>query len=370
MGSSLKKVAVVLCCAVAFGCSNATGPKGEKGSPGEPGATGLQGPPGVVDYSRAATKREAGRLLEVEDDVAASVDTGEKRADPTASNGGVRIATAGAPAGPSGRLWTIDKATVGDALGIGRTRVLARVKVSTTTSTAPVAELSCFAVRLGATTEVPAGATVTVRPNLFAAPNTWMQLELSCDFLPDDSEQRVTLENVDPTVAELAVDYVRLDPVSDTGPRLPRKLRQRASADVMFPNTDDSCGLTAGSPWTPVPGMAISFSLPAPTEVEVATSGSLSFDIGDPTPGLHCAFRYVVDGQLLEPSHEMFGHWMVATSGFSWAVLGTDRRIQLSAGAHTISVEGRSALCRGAQPDKHYCGVGPDLFPELTVVLP
>jgi hypothetical protein len=126
--------------------------------------------------------------------------------------------------------------------------------------------------------------------------------------------------------------------------RLPTRLRQGATADVTFPNTDGSCAAGPGSPWTDVTGMSVSFALARPGEVELSLQGSMA-DEGAETVGLHCPIRFVVDGEVLANAHPDWGHYLWSISGWGWHPTGSERRISLPAGNHKISVQGRSATC-------------------------
>jgi hypothetical protein len=336
-------------------CAGSPGPQGEKGADGA-----------------AATNSTLGGVFEAETRISGSADTGENRADPSASNGSARFASASSTPGPLGRLWSIDSVTAEQRLGIGRTRVVARVKVASNAQGVALAELGCFSKRRDATNEVAVAAAVPLFPNLFPGSNGWIEVQLDCDFLPDDQEQRISVDDFIAGVTDLSLDYVRLDTAGSLAPRLPRLYQQGATSLIDFPNTDASCSITANSPWTDIPGMAISVTVPSPTEVELEMVGSLAFDRGLPTAGLHCALRYLVDGAVIDGANPNWGHILVSTSEFSWAQLGTARRTVLLAGTHSITVQGRTGLCAGSPPDSNYCRVEPPTAPGplLTVLVP
>jgi hypothetical protein len=111
-----------------------------------------------------------------------------------------------------------------------------------------------------------------------------------------------------------------------------------------FPNTDASCGVTAGSPWTTVTGMSVGLTLPAPTEIELNFAGSMA-DQNARTEGLHCALRYLIDGVVVPGSDANFGHYAWSTNTFQWHGIGARRRALVAAGNHTVTVQARSGLC-------------------------
>jgi hypothetical protein len=156
----------------------------------------------------------------------------------------------------------------------------------------------------------------------------------------------------------------------ELGARLPTRYRQRATAAVSPPNTDKSCVVTAGSPWTDVPGMEVKFKVDRPTEIELGFTGSMA-DQNGPTQGLHCGLRYLIDGNVLDDADPNWGHYFWSVSYYQWFGLGTERRATVTAGAHSVRVQARSGLCPpvGEEASLCYIGNGP-VEPALNVLVP
>ncbi|HEY8211372.1 MAG TPA: hypothetical protein VIG99_28005 [Myxococcaceae bacterium] len=153
--------------------------------------------------------------------------------------------------------------------------------------------------------------------------------------------------------------------------RLPTLYRQGVSATQVLPNTDNSCGVTAGSPWTALNGMTINVSVNVPTEIELNFQGAMG-DVNARTEGLHCALRYLIDGQVVANSSPTWGHYTWSTNTYQWHGISARRRALVGAGGHVVTVQGRSGLCSTpGGSDTGYCvaevdqGLG--LFLEVVV---
>jgi len=158
----------------------------------------------------------------------------------------------------------------------------------------------------------------------------------------------------------------------DGARRLPTLYRQGTSGGQSFPNSDASCGITAGSPWTNVNGMSVAISLPAPTEIELNFAGSMA-DQNARTEGLHCALRYLIDGVVVPGSDPSFGHYAWSTNTYQWHGIGARRRALVAAGSHTVTVQARSGLCSaptGYDPSLCYVDNTASLGLYLEVVVP
>jgi len=154
--------------------------------------------------------------------------------------------------------------------------------------------------------------------------------------------------------------------------RLPTLYRQGASAQQTFPNTDNQCATSVGSPWTTVNGMSVTFSVASPTEIELNFAGSLA-DMNARTEGLHCGLRYLIDSVVVPDASPNWGHYGWSTNNWLWHGISARRRALVSAGNHTVTVQGRSGLCSTpAGSDTGYCTVyvtdaGLNLYLEVLV---
>lgn len=152
--------------------------------------------------------------------------------------------------------------------------------------------------------------------------------------------------------------------------RLPTLFRQGANAVQTFPNTDNSCGVAAGSPWTTVNGMTVNFGVASPTEIELNFSGAMG-DHSARSEGLHCALRYLVDGVVVAGSSAAWGHYTWSTNNFMWHGISARRRTVVSPGNHTVTVQARSGLCGPAGAETNHCYVEVDaalgLYLEVLV---
>ena len=161
--------------------------------------------------------------------------------------------------------------------------------------------------------------------------------------------------------------------VFDGARRLPTLYRQGLTvANQTFPNTDNQCAVSAGSPWTNVTGMSIAVNVPAPTEIELNFAGTMG-DMNLRTEGLHCALRYLIDGQVLPGASGDFGHYAWSTNTWMWHGIGARRRALIGAGGHTVTVQARSGLCSTpGGSDTGYCVVNndPALGLYLEVIVP
>jgi len=136
----------------------------------------------------------------------------------------------------------------------------------------------------------------------------------------------------------------------DLGPRkLPQRFRAAPSSTVFLRNANDGdatmyCNQPS-APWFPIPGMSVTFTAQRQTEIEMSFTGSIA-DLNARTEGLHCTFRYLIDGSPVGPLPDpAWGHFIWSTNNYMWGVLGTELRSTVAAGSHTVTVEGRSGVC-------------------------
>lgn len=187
----------------AAGAQGAQGPQGLQGAKGDPGATGPVGPMPDVSF--------VGRLLEAEGTVNASATVGATAADITASGGNVRFA---AGSGSAGTVYAIANGDLGGGkLGVGRTEVTVRAKVTSNLSTSVLAQIHCEATRSGDTSPTTVSPLLDIRPNEFAS-SQWRELTIRCDFLPNDANQSVVVGGFVSGITDLSLDYVRITPLS------------------------------------------------------------------------------------------------------------------------------------------------------------
>ena len=119
----------------------------------------------------------------------------------------------GAASGAAGRLWAVSSADVGGLLGVGRTQLAARVKVTNNLSTSVLAKLTCFAVRGAGGSPVQVSPVYEIRPSAFAS-GAWREISVKCDFLPDDQSQIVAMDEFTTGITDLSVDYARVTPLA------------------------------------------------------------------------------------------------------------------------------------------------------------
>jgi hypothetical protein len=102
--------------------------------------------------------------------------------------------------------------------------------------------------------------------------------------------------------------------------------------------------LTTGSTWTPIPGLAASFTVTAPTQVQMEMAG-----IEETTNGTsgHCSWRFVLDGTPLgDPNYgQVINVGGAATAWWTTAALLYGET--LPAGKHTVSVDIRNSSNSG-----------------------
>lgn len=202
----------LLACQGAIGPQGATGEAGQQGPVGATGATGAVGPTGPVpDVSYV------GRLFEAEGPpISPTATAGVAADDPSASRGRARFA---AGSGTAGRVWGVGTLELGGGkLGVERTQITVRAKVTSNLSSSVLAELSCVALRNGDSAPSTVSPVVQIRPSEFTS-GRWRELSVSCDFLPDDQLQFIFVENFVTGVTDLSLDYVRVVPVP-SGTRL------------------------------------------------------------------------------------------------------------------------------------------------------
>jgi len=185
-----------------------------KGDPGPTGPTGTQGPQGIQgpkgDTGATPDVSFVGRLLEAEGPLNASATVGATTTDATASSGSVRFA---AGSGSAGTVYAIANTDLGNGkLGVGRTEVTVRAKVTSNLSTSVLAQLHCEATRAGDTSPTVVGPMLDVRPNEFVN-GVWRELTIRCDFLPNDVNQTVVVGGFVAGITDLSLDYVRITPL-------------------------------------------------------------------------------------------------------------------------------------------------------------
>lgn len=177
---------------------------------------------------------------------------------------------------------------------------------------------------------------------------------------------------VNPNFNNIGITRVDGFKVFENARRLPTLYRDGANADQMLPNTDNTCGVAAGSPWTVVNGMSVTFSVPGPTEIELNFAGSMA-DQNTRTEGLHCGLRYLIDGTVVPGAGNDWGHFGWSTNTWTWHAIGARRRALVAAGSHTVTVQGRSGLCStptGSDPSYCWVSTDPALGLYLEVVVP
>jgi len=203
--------------------------KGDKGDPGDPGPPGPQGPIGPnpvvatnggmagdgtsgnpirIDPTVVPSKAESNRVIETEAPAAAG-GLGAVQANPKASGGSVRFAAASAAAG--GSVWKVQAAQVG-ALANGAAIVSLSAAVTNNALASNLATLHCGATRGTNTVEV--GAAVTMHPNDFPTGGAFRTFEISCAWLPDDSDQYIEVADFTTGITDLSVDFVRVIPLT------------------------------------------------------------------------------------------------------------------------------------------------------------
>lgn len=176
---------------------------------------------------------------------------------------------------------------------------------------------------------------------------------------------------VNPNFNNIGITRVDGFKVFDSARRLPTLYRQ-GTTGITFPNTDNGCGLSAGSPWTNVPAMSVAINLPAPTEIELNFAGAMA-DLNARTEGLHCPLRYLIDGVVAPNASNDWGHYAWSTNNYMWHGISARRRVLVAAGNHTVTVQGRSGYCAGGTPnDLGFCtaNADPSLGLYLEVVVP
>jgi len=174
--------------------------------------TGASGNPLGVDFGMVARKPESNRIIESEAAaLTSSTVVGTVAAETTASGGSIRLGAASSPV--SGTLWRMQKAEGQSLFGLGRTLVTLRARVTSTASSALLANLRCGAIRNGTGTFTEVATPVAIVPSQFTA-GTWRELELACNFLPDDVDQFIAVEDFTPGITDLMLDYVRVAPIS------------------------------------------------------------------------------------------------------------------------------------------------------------
>jgi len=177
---------------------------------------------------------------------------------------------------------------------------------------------------------------------------------------------------VNPNFNNIGITRVDGFKIFDAARRLPALYRQGASNQQIFPNTDNSCGVASGSPWTVVNGMSVTLSLAAPTEIELNFAGSMG-DHNLRTEGLHCGLRYLVDGNVVVGADANWGHYAWSTNTWQWHGIGARRRALVGSGNHVVTVQARSGLCSTpGGSDTGYCVVDntPSLGLFLEVLVP
>lgn len=206
----MKRMAVLAVAAMFLGaCKGDPGPAGPAGAQGTQGAQGAKGDPGPVGPMPDVSF--VGRLLEAEGPVNASATVGATAADITASGGNVRFA---AGSGSAGTVYAIANSDLGGGkLGVGRTEVTVRAKVTSNLSTSVLAQIHCEATRAGDTSPTTVSALLDIRPNEFVS-SQWRELTIRCDFLPNDANQSVVVGGFVAGITDLSLDYVRITPLS------------------------------------------------------------------------------------------------------------------------------------------------------------
>ncbi len=178
--------------------------------------TGLSAAPLGVDFQTVASTRHAGLFLEAEGDLrAADVQTGSVRQVAAASGGATWFGESAAGAG--GRLWGLYASELGQSYGVSKTLVVVRARVTSALSTSVLATLRCSALRAGtsdwASEGVQVAAPVRIVPTFMGA-GTWIELRISCAFLPDDVDQFVGIDDFVTGIDNLSLDYIQVLPAA------------------------------------------------------------------------------------------------------------------------------------------------------------
>lgn len=175
---------------------------------------GSSGNPLGVDFGVVARKPESNRIIENEaGPLAPSTVVGTVAAETTASGGSIRLGPASSPV--SGTLWRVERAQAQSLLGLGRTLVTLRARVTDDQSAFILANLRCGAIRNGTSTFTEVAAPISIIPSQFTE-GAWRELELVCNFLPDDADQFIAVEDFTPGITDLMLDYVRVAPIMQT----------------------------------------------------------------------------------------------------------------------------------------------------------
>lgn len=202
-----------------------------KGDPGEAGPIGSQGPQGPVgpnpvvatgggmlgdgtagspiriDPTVVPSKAESNRVIETEALSAGGL--GVVQGNTKASGGSVRFAAASASAG--GSVWKVQNAQVG-MLANGTAIVSLSAAVTNNALGSNLATLHCGATRGTNTVEV--GTAVTMHPSDFPASGAFRTFEISCAWLPDDTDQYIEVADFVTGITDLSIDFVRVTPVT------------------------------------------------------------------------------------------------------------------------------------------------------------
>jgi len=169
---------------------------------------GTSGNPIRIDQSVVASKAESNRVIETEAP-AATGGLGAAQTNTKASGGSVRFAAASAAAG--GSVWKVQNAQVG-ALANGTAIVSLSAAVTNNALGSNLATLRCGATRFSSNLEV--GTAVTMHPNDFPAGGAFRTFEISCAWLPDDTDQYIEVTDFATGITDLSVDFVRVIPVT------------------------------------------------------------------------------------------------------------------------------------------------------------
>ncbi|HEY8207314.1 MAG TPA: hypothetical protein VIG99_07525 [Myxococcaceae bacterium] len=270
--------------------------KGEKGDAGDQGPQGPQGQQGVRGDTGASGATPdvsfVGRLLEAESPSSSAVTAGVTAADPTASGGNVRFA---AGSGAAGSVYAIINLDLGGKLGVGRTEVTVRAKVTSNLSSAVLAQFRCDSVRAGTGSPTAVSPLLDIRPNEFAS-GQWRELTIRCNFLPDDVSQAVVMDSFTPGITDLTLDYVRITP-------LPSATRLLGQAGCL------NCATTTET----FTAYMVAKAAGAPVETTVTTSGGpvlVMITLGmtmNPVVRFYCSIRVRNAGGTVLNAADVYG---------------------------------------------------------------
>jgi hypothetical protein len=91
------------------------------------------------------------------------------------------------------------------------TRITVRAKVTNASSGSTLATLRCYATRRGTNSPTEVGTAVPIIPSSFSSGGVWKELELFCNYLPDDVSQSIEVAGFAVGLTDLSIDYARIE---------------------------------------------------------------------------------------------------------------------------------------------------------------